>query len=296
VRCDVEPNPQFNPINNKTETAVNDRSVRKDLPLAMVVGACGGMGLACARRLGQRYRVVLADISADGVQRAAEQLGEEGIATLPVACDVTSDASVAALIATIQSEGTLQALAYVVGLSPACGNWRAIMAVNYVGAQRMADAVLPLMHGGAAVFISSLAAHAPGDFTALHALLDDPLQADYIAKLEAAEQQEITPQRSYMISKYGMNRMCRRLAREWGANGNRIVSLSPGLIATPMGEREFTASPQKWDLLKRTPLQRQGGLLEITDALDFLLSDRASFISGTDLLVDGGIAAANQFQ
>ncbi|MET0378817.1 MAG: SDR family oxidoreductase [Spongiibacteraceae bacterium] len=274
---------------------MNDRSVRKDLPLALVVGACGGMGLACARRLGQHYRVVLADISADGVQRAAEQLGEEGIATLPLACDVTSDESVAALVTAMQREGVLKALAYVVGLSPACGNWRAIMAVNYVGAQRLANAVLPILERGAAVFISSLAAHAPGNFDAIHALLDAPLQTGFIDQLENTLDGDITPQRSYMISKYAMNRMCRRLAREWGVAGNRIVSLSPGLIATPMGEREFAASPQKWDLLKRTPLQRQGGLLEITDALEFLLSDRASFISGTDLLVDGGIAAANQF-
>jgi len=274
---------------------MNDRSVRRDQPLALVVGACGGMGLACARRLGQRYRAVLADISAEGVSRVAGQLGEEGIATVPVACDVTSDESVAALVAAIRAEGELAALAYVVGLSPACGNWRAIMTVNYVGAQRMANAVLPLLAGGAGVFVSSLAAHAGANHEALHTLLDKPLAPDFIDQLEAALKGEIDPTRSYMISKYAMNRMCRRLAREWGVNGNRIVSLSPGLIATPMGEREFSASPQKWDLLKRTPLQRQGGLQEICDALEFLVSERASFISGTDLLVDGGIAAANQF-
>src|SRR5690606_7353851 len=122
-----------------------------------------------------------------------------------------------------------------------------------------------------------------------------PLAPDYIDALARAHGGDIDPARSYMISKYALNRMCRRLVRRWGLAGNRIVSLSPGLIATPMGEREFTASPQKWDLLKRTPLQRQGGLQEICDALEFLVSERASFISGTDLLVDGGIAAANAF-
>jgi NAD(P)-dependent dehydrogenase (short-subunit alcohol dehydrogenase family) len=59
-----------------------------------------------------------------------------------------------------------------------------------------------------------------------------------------------------------------------------------------MGAREFANSPGKWDLLNKTPLQRQGSLQEIADALEFLVSDRASFITGTDLLVDGGIAAA----
>lgn len=278
-----------------SSAGTSGRAVRDDLPLALVVGACGGMGLACARRLGQRYRLLLTDIDAEGLQRAATQLGEEGIGALPIACDVTRDDAVAELAQRIRGEGPLAALAYVVGLSPACGNPPAILAVNLAGAERMANAVQPLMaRGGAAVFISSLAAHAPGDYTALHPLLDAPLASGFIEQLEAACG-GIDPTRAYMLSKYGLNRMCRRLAPHWGRGGNRIVSLSPGLIATPMGEREFTASPQKWDLLKRTPLQRQGGLQEIADALEFLLSGRASFISGTDLLVDGGIAAAGQF-
>jgi NAD(P)-dependent dehydrogenase (short-subunit alcohol dehydrogenase family) len=274
---------------------MSNRCVRTDLPLALVVGACGGMGQACARRLAQRYRVVLADRDARGLERLAHQFGEEGMAALPLNCDVTSDASVAALVAAIAAQGQLSALAYVVGLSPVCGDWRAIQAVNLIGAQRVADAVLPLMQRGAAVFISSLAAHAPLDIAALHPLLDDPRQSGFIDKLAQALDGDIDPQRSYLISKYALNRMCRRLARSWGLAGNRIVSLSPGLIATPMGEREFSASPQKWELLKRTPLQRQGGLQEVCDALEFLLSEHASFISGTDLLVDGGIAAASAF-
>ena len=86
--------------------------------------------------------------------------------------------------------------------------------------------------------------------------------------------------------------MCRRRAAAWGARGARIVSLSPGLIATPMGALEFAAQPAKRALLPLTPLQREGTMVEIADAVDFLVSDRASFITGTDLLVDGGIHAA----
>jgi NAD(P)-dependent dehydrogenase (short-subunit alcohol dehydrogenase family) len=79
---------------------------------------------------------------------------------------------------------------------------------------------------------------------------------------------------------------------DWGDRGARIVSLSPGLIATTMGALEFANSPQKRQLYEQTPLQREGTMVEIADAVEFLTSDRASFISGTDLLVDGGIAAA----
>jgi NAD(P)-dependent dehydrogenase (short-subunit alcohol dehydrogenase family) len=74
--------------------------------------------------------------------------------------------------------------------------------------------------------------------------------------------------------------------------GARIVSLSPGLIATPMGALEFERQPVKYDLLAKTPIRREGTMLEIADTIEFLASDRASFISGIDLLVDGGLTAA----
>ncbi|MES2258454.1 MAG: SDR family oxidoreductase [Pseudomonadota bacterium] len=268
---------------------MTDRSVRGDLPRTLIVGGCGGMGLACARRMGQRHEVILADIDLPQAQLRAAQLAEEGIAAQAMHCDVTDDASVAALAARIADTGTLAALVHVVALSPVAGDWRRIMAVNLQGAARMARAMLPLMRGGAAVFVSSIAGHLAGDLKHVHALLDEPLAPGFIDALERALDGNIDPSRSYMVSKYGLNRMCRRLAPAWGAAGSRIVSLSPGLIATPMGEREFEAGPQKYALLERTPLRRQGGLQEICDALEFLCSDRASFITGTDLLVDGGI-------
>ena len=73
------------------------------------------------------------------------------------------------------------------------------------------------------------------------------------------------------------------------------MSLSPGLIATPMGALEFRNRPQKYTLLATTPIKREGTMLEIADAVEFLLSDRASFISGIDLLVDGGLTAAIRY-
>ncbi len=271
---------------------MTNRATRSDQPLALVVGACGGMGLACARRLGQQHLVVMADINPAQLDRDAAQLADEGIAVEPVACDVTSADSVAALMAAIAKLGKLKTLAHVVGLSPIAGDWRKIMAVNLQGARRIAEAAPAVMERGAGVFISSLAAHAAGDLEHLHPLLDNPLDGGFLDNLAAALDNAVDPARSYQMSKYGLNRMCRLLAPSWGSAGHRILSLSPGLIATPMGAREFANSPGKWDLLNKTPLQRQGSLQEIADALEFLVSDRASFITGTDLLVDGGIAAA----
>jgi len=108
--------------------------------------------------------------------------------------------------------------------------------------------------------------------------------------------EQLTPQLSYGLSKFALIRMCERQASAWGKIGARILSVSPGLIATPMGALEFKGSPQKYDLLAKTPLARQGSMIEIADAVEFLSSDKASFITGTDVLVDGGIKAALKHQ
>lgn len=273
---------------------MTDRSVHRPLPLALVVGACGGMGLACARRLGQHHSLLLSDIDADALRQVAGQLADEGVSVRARACDVTRDDSVASLMAEVDEAGPLAVVAHVAALSPVAGDGRRIVAVNLQGPARIADALLPRLRAGVAVFVSSIAAHFAGDVSGLLPLLDEPLAPGFVDALEAALGGAIDPGRAYALSKHALNRLCRRRAAAWGALGHRIVSLSPGLIATPMGEREFVASPQKWGLLERTPLRRQGALPEVVDALEFLVSARASFITGTDLVVDGGLTGAAQ--
>lgn len=277
--------------------SIPDRVSNPHLPLALVVGACGGMGLACARRLAQSHHVLLCDRNAEQLQRQAQAMTAEGFSVSTSACDITADAPVAALSDAIRAaaahHGPLAAVAHVVGLSPVADDWELIMNVNLGGATRIANAVQPLLQRGAAVFISSIAGHLGEDVGAALPLLDDPLHPDFIGRLAAALP-GMTPLRSYQISKFALNRLCRQRAASWGAAGNRIVSLSPGLIATPMGLREFSNSPQKMTLLQQSPLQRQGSLQEICDVVEFLLSPRASFISGTDIRVDGGLVGALQ--
>jgi NAD(P)-dependent dehydrogenase (short-subunit alcohol dehydrogenase family) len=267
-------------------------SARPDLPLAVIVGA-GGMGMAIARRLGERYRLLLADCDGGHLEQRVAALRHEGHDAVGLICDVTDAAAVGALAHRTAELGPMRVLAHVVGLSPSMGDWRTLMAVNLVGATLVADAMLPLCaQGTAAIFIASLAGHRPPPEERIIALLDRPLEPRFLDELQAALTEPATSSLAYQHSKWALIRMCQRRAPAWGARQARIVSVSPGLIATPMGALEFERQPMKYDLLAKTPLQREGTMLEVADAVEFLASDRASFISGTDLLVDGGIAAA----
>lgn len=269
-------------------------SARPDLPTAVVVGG-GGLGLAVARRLGQRYRLVVADRDADHLQRVGPELNHQGYDVTTVQCDVTDPDAVSALAARVHETGEMRALAHVVGLSPSMADWREIMQVDLIGAALVDHAMLTnAVAGTSAVFISSLAAHRPAPDGAVATLLDQPLSTGLLDKLEAAVGTEINSGLAYSLAKWALNRHCRQRAAIWGARGARINSLSPGLIATPMGALEFQHSPGKWEILRQIPLRREGTMLEIADAVDFLVSDRASYINGIDLLVDGGVAAAMQ--
>jgi NAD(P)-dependent dehydrogenase (short-subunit alcohol dehydrogenase family) len=268
---------------------------RPDLPLALVVGA-GGMGMAAARRLGERYRLLLTDIDDDRLQAKVRTLNEEGFDASGHACDITDVQSVASLAQRAAQTGPIRVIAHVAGLSPSMADWQTIMRVNLVGIHHVMDAFLPLAsQGTAAILISSLAGHSPEPEPEILKMLDSPLEPGFIEMLGDQVGDRMTTQLSYQLSKIAVIRLCKQRASAWGARGARIVSLSPGLIATPMGALEFERQPIKYDLLAKTPIKREGTMLEIADAIEFLASDRASFITGTDLLVDGGIAAALRY-
>lgn len=265
---------------------------RSGLPVAIVVGGCGGMGLACVRRLAQRHAVVIADLDGIKAEQAAAMLTAEGFTISAYLCNATDGDAINTLFGHAAQLGPVTAIAHVLGLSPSMADAPTIMTVNLVAPAHVAAAALRILApGGAAVFVSSIAGHGITLAPDIQRILDDPLHPQF-RQLVADALPDMTSSDAYRWSKASLLRFCRRNAAQWGAQGLRINSLSPGLIRTPMGDREFDRGPIKDGLLRATPLERQGELTEIADAIEFLLSPAASFISGTDLLVDGGLVAA----
>ena len=221
------------------QTGTNERP---GLPIALVIGG-GGMGMSTARRLGQSHRVVLASQSAGKNADREAALREDGIDAVAVQFDVTDPDSVAGLAKFVAGQGPLRTLAHVAGLSPSMGDWHQLFSVNLIGTALMERACLELAFPGtAAVFVSSSAGHLAEPPARGHrGRPRRPAHARVSSTgwTRSSRQDGQTPLQAYRLSKWALNRMCRRRAGAWGAKGARIVSMSPGPIATPMGAREL---------------------------------------------------------
>ena len=261
----------------------------------LITGGAGGMGLACAALLGASGdSILLTDLHASALEAAVHSLAQSGIDARGFPCDL-ADAGCGAAIAGALAEGPpLGALVHTAGLSPVMADWRKIIEVDLVGTARVLDAVLPfLASGSAAVCISSIAGHLMPEHPAVSALMAEPLAPGLLDALDTLPGQPVSnPAGAYAQAKRAVRALVAHSAAAFGARGVRIVSLSPGMITTPMGKLEFEQQPAMKSLLERTPLDRLGAPEEIASVVSFLCSPAAAFVTGCDLIVDGGVCAA----
>ena len=237
--------------------------------LAVILGGGNGIGAACCRLMSERgWKVVVADL--DGT--AAKAVGEE-IGAPSFQVDVRDSGALEKLAGDIERHvGPVYSLVVSAGAfherySPfefPTDVFRDVFQVNVEGtfnACKAFGAAMVRRRMGSIVNISTAVVHAS------------------------------CPMHAYGPSKAAVNNMTRALAVEWGRSGVRVNSLSPG---STLVERQLARKPDKYrkDPEGQTALGRRIQPLEIAEGVEFLASDRASAITGTDLLIDAGLVAA----
>ena len=240
--------------------------------VCIVTGGAQGIGEACARRFAREgARVVIADLSDDRGQALASELG-----ALFVHCDVGEKAQVDALVArTLQAHGRLDVLVNNAGIFKAADflditeeDFDAVLRVNLKGAFLMGQA--------AARAMASTGAGAIVNMSSVNAVLAIPSIA------------------SYNVSKGGINQLTRVMALALVDKGSRVNAVAPGTIATELAAKAvLTSEEAKARILSRTPMRRLGQPSEVADAVAWLASDAASYITGEIVVIDGGRMALN---
>jgi len=249
------------------------------MDVIVVTGAARGMGRACVDRLrGEADVLVAVDLAAPEIE-----------GTVGVACDVGDADAVAGLADRVRELGTFRSLVHAAGISPTMADARRVMAVDLIGTQLLLDAFAPLVGpGSAAVCFASSSAYQialGGPDPEADALVEDPLAPGF---LDAVTARFPDSGLAYGWAKRGVIRAAARAARTWGPQGGRVNSVSPGLIDTEMGRQEFAQQPIMQVMLDATPVSRLGRPDEVATLVGFLVSDHAAFISGIDILIDGG--------
>lgn len=263
--------------------------------VCIVTGGGSGMGLAAAKLIGRDHYILLVGRTASKLEGALAELRASGAEAGVFPCDASDREAVKALCAHAQTLGTVRAVLHSAGMSPNMGSAETIFTVNAMGTINICEEFAKIMpKGGCILNVASMAGYMlpPGNVPhEVYALSLSDTEAFHTQMLGIVSSlpEDIAAGSAYTMSKNFVIWYSERLACIHGKNGVRVLSISPGTFSTPMGEIE---GRQAAAIAESGALGRVGDPDEIAVVMEFLLSEKCSYITGTDILCDGGTIAA----
>ena len=263
--------------------------------VTVVIGA-GSIGQAIARRVSAGRHVLLADLKQENADIAAKVLSEAGFEVTTTTVDVSSRASVQALVMTATYLGDVTGVIHAAGVSPSQASPATILAVDLYGTALVLELFGQVIaRGGSGIVIASMSGHRLPALTPEQdkALATTP--ADELLALPMLQLDKVTdPLNAYQMSKRGNALRVLAEAVRWGKRGARVNTISPGIIVTPLAKDELTGPRGAGyrRMLEGSAAGRAGTPDEVGALGAFLMGPDGAFITGSDFLMDGGVTAA----
>jgi len=269
-----------------------DRNEKKEV--IALLGA-GSMGTAITRRIAAGRKILLGDISEENLDRVSHDFRYSGYDVETMTVNALEKDSVEAFAERAASLGDVMYFIDTAGASPNQTDPEHILELDMVGTGYAVDAFGKVMaKGGAGLIISSQTGYMfPIPYETEIEILNTPTEK----LMDLAFIKETAMQNSglaYMIAKRVNHLQAQKAAATtWKQRRARINTISPGVIVTPLAYDEFAAAGEGYqEMIDTSAAERTGTSDEIAEAGAFLLGEHAGFITGTDLLIDGGVIAA----
>jgi len=262
----------------------------------IVVIGPGSIGQAIARRVGVGKHLLLADLHQENADAAAHVLRDAGYSISTATVNVSSRASVEALVQTATGLGDITGLIHAAGVSPSQATPATILAVDLYGTalvlETFGNVIAP---GGAGVVIASQSGHRLGALTAEQDAALALTPTEELLSLPMLLPEQITDSlHAYQLSKRANALRVKAEAVRWGKRGARVNTISPGIIITPLANDELTGP--RGDGYRRMialcPAGRAGTPDEVGALGALLMGPDGTFITGSDFLMDGGVTTA----
>ena len=262
----------------------------------VVIIGVGGIGMAIARRQGAGKIILLADINELALSHAASALETTGYTVSTKQVDVSSRESVHDLASAAAALGNVVQIVHTAGLSPNMAPADKILAVDLLGTALVLEEFGRVVAwGGAGIIISSMAGHMlpPLGQETDEALARTP--ADELLNLPILQPAAVTDSgAAYSLSKRANQLRVQAESLPWGERGARINSISPGIIMTTLAHHELESPVGEIYkvMIQASVSKRVGTSDEVASAAAYLLGPESGFMTGSDLLIDGGVIAA----
>lgn len=263
--------------------------------VVVVIGA-GSIGIAIARRIGTGKHILLADMREQTASLAAKVLVDAGFTVSTASVDVSERASVAALASTASDLGAVTAVIHAAGVSPSQAAPATILAVDLYGTALVLEIFgAVIATGGASVVIASQSGHRLPALTQEENALLATMPADTLLSLPMLQPDRVSdPLHAYQLSKRANALRVQAEAVRWGKRGARVNTISPGIIITPLANDELSGPRGAGyrRMIDLCPAGRAGTPDEVATVGALLLGPDSAFITGSDILMDGGVTAS----